>query len=443
MMSESRILAVSYVINLFEKDVSDCLKSETKKLQDYFQSRIEDFSNVQADKKLQQKINRWQNLKAYDRYYGKLEGIDAIIKDEVNRLYNTYQAKLDKPHYEFVAVFSTQFFQSTFELVMAGRIGQQFNLPDHLRVRGMPDFVFDKQFLECTTRVTGETDKWDNLLPNIDHFFNILKIIAPQGVNDEYWYFKHNIRSSWLSLSLEEKASIVEGLNKITNIRYNIDDVPGIVNKIDELIFINRYARFNFGEIIPNCLAQKFEAFNFPQGLGLSKIGLNDTDFYFLTKSVAQCICGKLQKEYFLEDKGSDRKQGILAISLAGIRFDLLLPFCEKTAEEFFNYFYENISAIFPSVVEESKEIDPEKIAKGLKNLFAILINVNTYDWSPVLQANYSGNIKNTYIVIYNTDFLEDGTYNDGMFGSFARHREVLPLSTLYRLEEVASISAE
>jgi hypothetical protein len=418
------------MFNLFAEDMSNALKEQTENLQSYLRSRINEPSQIRADKKLQLKINQWQNLSGY-QHYRSGEGMAAIIRNEVDILYAVHQKKLDKDD-EFVSTFPIQFFQSMFELVMAGQISQQFDLTDHLRIPGMPDFVFDKYFLDCTTRVTSEIDKWDKLLQNIDHFFNIIKIITKRRVYLEYWYLKSNIEQSWAGLSLDEKMNVIEDLNKISGTNYGINDNQEITKKIDELIFINQYVRFNFKDIIPDCLVRKFDALNFPQGLCQDKIDLNDKDFYFLTKVVAQYICDKLQKEYFLEDEGDHRKYGILAISLAGIRFDLLLPFCESTTKEFLAYFYQNISHVFPSVVRESKEIDSEKISKGLKNLFAILINVNTYDWSPVLQANYSGDIKNMYAVVYNTDFLEHGTYDDDLFGSFARHREVLPLSTLY-----------
>ncbi len=417
------------MINLFEKSKEEELHKLTKEIQSYFSGRCN--STIQPDKKLQQKINTWRNLSAYQ--YLKLdEEHSAAIIARINEWYNKYKNKLDSTVEKFTKDFTVQCFQNIFELVIADLISKKFTLKTK---NSPPDLEFNQYFIECTTRTTSLLDEWDKLLPKFSDFFDVSSmlfnkfILLKRSYNlSSSWYFDTSIEFTWENLSHDQKEYITAKLSFLST-----KSSTEIIKKICDWISINRYACLHFKNILSPELLDKLKQIEFP----INSTSDEKTNFYFIAKCIALSICDKLKADYF--QKGNP---GIIAISLTS-----LVPgisFSDPATRTILDYLYTNLFEILRSAVQEKfDDTEKEKIFHGQHNLFAIILDTNWYNWFPDILENsgaakFSGGCKNIYSVVYNTKFLTDNKHEPYLFDSIIMYRLELPLNTLFWLPERA-----
>ncbi len=285
--------------------------------------------------------------------------------------------------------------------------------------------------LECVTRSASQMDRFYQLLPFFSNYYEAAKIFFNAHgrwiqtyniLSYSKWYCNIDLR--WHdSLNQEERI-------KIKNIFYNlgINNEHDIFKKLNEWIYFNRYVCLYFKDFIPDELLPKFENINF---LGSGLDGVGNYNEYAL-ESVIKCVIGKLKKPYF-----SYEEPMILFVSLATFVECVSLP----QMKTFIQYLHEHFCSKLNEAIGKSS--DKNHLNKSLGNLYAILIDTNSYNWIPNIAkkrygAVFTKEIPNTYGVIYNTNIANHlAHYSDErIFNSIVPFCIELPLGIKERVME-------
>jgi len=391
------------MINLFEEDGQQQLNQIQQKIKTYFFNRYKDC--VKSDKKLQNDLNRWHSLFAYQLFKSK----NIQIADRINQLYETHKKHLDSNETAFIKSFPNQCWQNIFELAIAELISKNFTLNEK---NEPPDLIFSVTeklyFVECSSRSTSFMDKYDQHLPDFDLIFDVAKIffdkhehLKEKNASSECWYFDSSIQSIWWSMTSNERLIIK---NKLT---LNTDSE--VIVKIRDWIFWNRYACFSFKEILPDEILSKLESICFPMG---STSGSGGVDVSFIARCLAVIVCEKLEKSYFQKNN-----PGIIAIS-----FSMFFSGVEIIPVDLVvNYFLKTFFSTLTFVMKDKPMSFQHKVLSGLKNLYGILIDTSWYNWFPdivktLYGANFPAGYNNCYTLIYNETLLNDPNYNGNIF---------------------------
>lgn len=231
--------------DLFKESKISDKKSIEEILKKYFEGLFSG-DRKHEDNKLQQKINLYNNLSAYEHVRNsEVKEIAARF----NYLFEMNNVYLDKNKILFINDFAKQFRQCSFELVMAEFIGKKFKLNDD----GFPpDLRFNHDdkfyFMECSTRISSQMDKFCELLERSDGFFNVAKIFFKKNeilkklhsYDYDPWHFDTSIDRVWLSLTQEEQDFVRQ---KLTS--------ENPLQEIKDWVYLSIYARMYFKEILP------------------------------------------------------------------------------------------------------------------------------------------------------------------------------------------------
>lgn len=410
------------MMSLYNDDRSLDKEKSASKLKSFFKSCYENGS-VEI-KNLQNKINDWTQLAAYEHH--RLFDQGAIIAS-VNELCQRFIKYLDSTEKKFVASFAGSYRASVFELVMANFISKKFDLIERIKRDGLPDleFVFNGKsyFLECTTRNSSLMDKFAEHLPDFDCYHEIANIFDAKckELKEVRSLWKHNqwvpmIEQLWWELSAEQKDIIS---SKLACLHGEIKNHSQILDKIKTWMIYNLDAYYNFKEILPNELSEKL-------GVIVPLIRTPDIPVYmsFLVRSIAQQIIDKLKNLY-----AGEGVPLVISISLATLPDYMLTPL---VLEEFFSKNMQIQLQEKLNEVAKSKE-EMKKILENIKNLYAVIIDVTWYNWFPEIAAEYgarfNGDKKNCYLVIYNTSISKNLCHDEHIFDSLISKRIDLSLS--------------
>lgn len=354
-------------------------------------------SKIDAQKSLQQReIIEYSNHLTYELHRTN----DQEIKASIVRLYQSNIKYLDLSEREFITSFPAHYMQRIFELVMANFIANKFELLDR-DVNKEVEFSFTannkKYYLECVTRNAGQMDKFYQFLPHSESYFQIAKIIfeahtrwaKKYNITNSEWYFNIDLR--WHdSLHSHEKVKIIEILQKM-----KIKDDNNKFQHINNWIYYNRYACLLYKNLIPSNLWQRFSDISFPTGsLCGEVISINE----YALNSIVQVLIGKLKKSYF-----SVGEPVILAISLSN--FAEFMYF--EPMEGFIQYIEKNICSKLTDAINKNE--DKDILKSNIKNLYALLIDTNSYNWFPKIAkerygAIFTDHTPNYYGIVYNTN---------------------------------------
>jgi len=383
--------------DLFIQDKSKEISEMKEELQSYFKNRSSE--NIDRDGNLQRKLNLLSNLVAYQELRSD-NPRQKKIREKINKQIVECQKFIDTPLEKFIKDFPSQCIQSSFELAVPNLVRkkhQMISRSQELKIIEEPDLLLEGFFIECTTRASSLMDKFDQLLPKMHVYIEIVRmlrnILDNMGRDASFWYFE------------EHNSAAIEmlGKDKIEYIRSALSIGPvsteEIIRQFTEWVFYNRYAMVYFKELLPLEILDSLSSIGLPEII----LSTGKKDYAFIASCICQCVLGKLEKKYFLGDN-----QGIVAISLSAYMPGLCLSYHEMG--ELYNYFLENQN-IYPAFHKEFiKKNDKQKsnIKLGARNLLAVLIDFNWYGWFPEILIEENGpeifpyEIKNCYAVIYN-----------------------------------------
>lgn len=391
---------------LFEKDKS----RELENLENEIKSDIIKSYHEGKGKKpvsLQKKLNTLTNFKSYEdiRQSKKDEngGLNFKIKECINSRFNRFKKIMDVPEEKFLESFPGNFMQRIFELAMADFISKRFDLKERKPLlsnsEDTVDFKFSYNgklyFMECTTRNSSLLDKFFELLFQLDPYLEVAKIFR-EKLNEcekEWHYMTQPVWNNYLTQ--EEKGRIIEKLSlnpTDRDLAIKIDERVYLA-LIDEWVYLALYVMQDFSYILPEEILEKLkEVFPNPN-LSRSEDGVKLSRF--LIDSLALKIIEKLKKPYFEEGTPV-----IISISLS------TLPYGLFTHSFFKNNLIEKLPETINNVIERDK-LDSNTIKDNMKNLYAIIIDTTWYNWHPDIMekfgsANFPGEIKNCYQIIYN-----------------------------------------
>jgi hypothetical protein len=369
--------------NLYRRDISHRL--------------IEIKTKINSHKTLtQNEIIEYSNLINYDLH--RLD--DEEIRSVVLALFQENIKYLDLNEGVFVSSFPGNYMQRIFELVVAGFFTNKFRLLDRDNDKTM-EFSFvanNKRYaLECVTRTAGQMDKFYLMLPFFDKYCQAAKIFFDGHTR---WAKSHNILNSewYFNIDLRWHYSLDEAeRTKIINIFHDlgIDAERNIFKNLNDWIYINRYACLLYKYLIPDDLWAQFDNVNFPIG---SLCGKSKSINEYALDSIVKLVIGKLKKPYF-----SSGEPMILAISLS--TFAEFMYF--EPMEGFIEYLRSNLCWKLNEAIK--KECDKNSLNKNLRNLYAILVDTNSYNWFPAIAkerygAIFTNETPNYYGIIYNTN---------------------------------------
>jgi hypothetical protein len=406
------------MINLFAEDKTSELEEKQKALQSYFASRC---AGGDIDSKLQNRINTWRSLFMYQNIRSENKNIDGISQ-QINKVFEQQKQTLDSSPQTFTKNLPTQFWQNIFELVMTNLFSKNFSL----KTKTLPpdlefNYLQNTYFVECTARASSLLDRYDNLLPVFNDFFETSMLFLQKNelMKSQFeawtnpWYLEPSIQQLWHEMDEKEKNFIIEKLDTT--------DEKEIIEKINNWVFLNRYIGIYFIDIAPEIIIQKLTAINIP----LNMISHEEDDIYFRAQCIALMICSKLEKDYFHQNK-----PGIIAISLS-----MLSPsICSNNLDRVIEYLLKTFHMTLNIAMKNKPHEIQQKILNGLNNLYAIIIDDCWYNWFPDVVRNLHGakfppGYDNSYWVIYNEQLIEDPTYDSDIFKSLIPHRTKAPLS--------------
>lgn len=364
--------------------------------QDITSRLIEIKTKINAHETLKQnEIIEYSNLIAYDQHRSGDEEIRRVIE----ALFQKNIKHLDLNDDEFVSSFTGNYMQRIFELVMADFIANKFALLNRDSDKTM-EFSFvanEKRYaLECVTRTAGQMDKFYKLLPFFTQYCQAAKIFfeghtrweTMYSITNSEWYYNIDLR--WHDLDESERSEILNIFHDL-----GIDSERNIFEKLNHWIYFNRYACLLYKNLIPDDLWAKFNQIQFPIGtLCGDGVPINE----YALDSIVKCIIGKLRKSYFASGESM-----IIAISLS--TFAEFMSF--EPMQGFIHYLGMNLCWKLNAAI--NNEIDKDNLNQRLRNLYAVLIDTNSYNWFPAIAkarygAVFTDEMPNYFGIIYNTN---------------------------------------
>lgn len=350
-------------------------------------------ARILAGNKLSQKeIITYSNYKIYDFHRSN----EQELKQAIEGLFQEHINYLDLTKDEFIASFPGNYVQRVFELIMSDFLAKNYELINRYNTTTVDLFFVcnnKRYLLECVTRNPGQMDKFYDLLINFEHYYSAVKILFNAHTrcakiynrSSSEWYY--NIKLLWHDLENTEKL----GINNIFQ-AMGIVGEDRILKKLEDWVYYNRYARRYFIDLIPH-LSERLDNIRIPTTHCDNK-KLDE----FSVNCIVNVIIQKLRKPYF-----ANNEPIILAISLSTfvdiVRLD--------TMSVLIKYLESNLAKKLNEAI--SKENDKDTLNKNLRNLYAILIDANSYNWFPDIvrkkyKAEFLENFNNCYGVIYNTN---------------------------------------
>lgn len=395
---------------LYTQDISDRLHE--------FKTRINNHQCL-----TQREIIEYSNLMMYDMH--RIE--DTEIKNAVEKSFKSNIRYLDLSECEFAASFPVHYMQRIFELTISDFISKNFELLDRKCNKSI-EFSFNsagKYFgLECVTRSASQMDKFYSLLPHFDKYYRASMIIyechqrwiEEFNITNSEWYFNIDLR--WHdTLNENDKAEISSIFREL-----DVTGEQNIIDKINHWIYYCRYACLLYKYLIPENLWLKFDELSMPRSLCGVNTSIND----YALNSIVQVLLGKLKKSYFASGEAT-----VVAISLS--TFAEFMYF--EPMEGFINYIELNLCSKLLAAINKDK--DWIKLTNNLKNLYAILVDTNSYNWFPeIAKARYgavfSESIPNYFGIIYNKNLSGNlSVYlNERIFDSIVPFCTELPLGS-------------
>lgn len=357
-------------------------------------------NNVKESKKLLQALQRKINLLNDYKSYSEIMSDNELLL-LIETLKKEAMLYIDIAAEEFESSLAGNCIERIFELVTYSHLKKYEELifnPQQKQIgknkrSEYPEYRIQinksEYYVECTTATSSLFDKFVELLPNIDVFFEAARIICEDFEEkkriynrcpDSEWFYAVDCSIGQLSKDKQEK------LKSITN----STTIKEVEDKISEFFYYIEYANCYYPDLIPQNILKEMHNIRIFKRSHLCDKGTLPLKKHIVEK-IARAIIDKAKNEYF---------QSGIPVALF-ISFSQIPEFLRIShPEELIKFIIDNL----PTEIKKQNQSN-----SILSNLYAVVLDTTWYNWFPDIAksrhgAQFPEGKENMYVCFYNSN---------------------------------------